>query len=133
MVTETLYLFRTDYTEHTTFGKLYHDDKFLCYTLEPSPFANHPCISIGTYPIFKNYPSSHFGLVPCVRVPERSGILIHCGNFYTNTLGCILVGMSYSKKNGHYYITDSKKALDCLTHYLNAHPNPFNIKVISQN
>ena len=44
-------------------------------------------------------------------------LLIHFGNFYTNSKGCVLVGESFSKINNDNQIdiTNSKKSLDKLT------------------
>lgn len=76
-------------------GKLFVDGAFFCHTLEPPRSAAHPCIPCGTYPVVM-YPSARFkGMRPLVcNVPHRSGILIHEGNYPSDTSGCILVGMN---------------------------------------
>ena len=89
-------------------GTLYlhsnNNDIFLCATLEPCTSAAHPCVPQGTYsidfrfsPKFSVLPfySELGGLMPHINVPNRSNILIHCGNYPKDTLGCILVGSAY--------------------------------------
>jgi hypothetical protein len=41
-------------------------------------------------------------------------ILIHQGNFHTNTLGCLLPGSSYSNVNGNYVVWNSGSTLSLL-------------------
>lgn len=101
---------RCHVSEHGTFGRLFVNDDFYCYTLEPAPSKNN----IKPYPIPEGiydltlkvqspkyryrFPYNSFkGRVPRVlNVPGFDGILIHIGNFVKDTLGCILVG---EKKN----------------------------------
>lgn len=91
-----------------TFGRLFVNDEFICYTLEPcskesrkgyKPFR----IPAGTYDLSMNVVSPKYryrspylqfkGRVPRVlNVPGFDGILIHIGNWLKDTLGCILVG-----------------------------------------
>jgi hypothetical protein len=53
---------------------------------------NISCIPQGNY-ICQSYPSEHFGDVfELLNVPNRDAILIHPGNTYSDTEGCILVG-----------------------------------------
>lgn len=42
------------------------------------------------------FPSIHKGMLHLLDVPNYAGIFIHCGNVPKDTLGCILVGMSWS-------------------------------------
>lgn len=93
-----LELVRCRVSEYGTFGKLYIDDVFECYTLEPvMP------VPVGVYDItlnvvspkfkFRSPYTKHKGKVPrLLNVPLHSGILIHIGNFVKDTAGCILVG-----------------------------------------
>ncbi len=69
-----------------------------CYTLE-LPYRNNEvqksCIPLGIYELVK-HTSPKFGLCIYVKsVPNRSHILIHAGNKFKDTLGCILVGSQY--------------------------------------
>lgn len=72
-------------------GKSIH----LCETLEPNVSKYRPKgpIPEGTYDIILNR-SPRFGkiLPRLLNVPRFQGILIHAGNTWYDTLGCILVG-----------------------------------------
>lgn len=60
---------------------------------------NISCIPIGTY-IVEPYSSAKHPNTWVIRnVPNRTGILIHSGNYYTHTAGCILLGLSFSDLN----------------------------------
>lgn len=70
------------------------------YTLElPELYMGVPnvadkcCIPAGTYPVVRLF-SGHFEcMMPHVtRVPDRSEIEIHFGNFPKDVLGCIIIG-----------------------------------------
>lgn len=81
-----------------TIGKLYLNDTYLCDTLEPPKYVNHPCIEKGTYRIGYQY-SNKFGrnMPFLLNVNGRVGIMIHPGNHPKDTQGCILVGRNLSK------------------------------------
>lgn len=74
------------------------------------------CIPTGTYPIeAEDHPK--FG--KCFRVHnvrDRDGILIHRGNYPSDTLGCILPGMNFADidKDGTMDVSRSTQALDML-------------------
>lgn len=84
------------------------DDKgkivFTCKGLEPPDKGNQhniSCIPEGTYTVSKEATSKgheypHFRVS---NVPNRGGILWHGGNYYENTLGCLLTGDSFGDKN----------------------------------
>lgn len=90
-------------------------------TLELPWLNNWPrisCIPVGTYSIIKlaptdNIPYEHLGLL---LVPKRSGICVHAGNFNTQILGCILVGIDYKDINedGQLDVINSRETLDKL-------------------
>lgn len=94
--------------EYGTFGRLFVNDNFECYTLEPLPGYLKPCcIPVGEYAVVTDQPSPKFryrvpysffkGCVPrLVDVPNFQGVLIHIGNFLKDTKGCILVGQRAS-------------------------------------
>ena len=74
---------------------------FSCKTLERSASSN-PCrIPSGTYECIWVYQGDlneyHYELQ---NVPGFTGVFIHEGNYYTNTLGCILLGATISDING---------------------------------
>lgn len=81
-----------------TIGKLYLNDTYLCDTLEPPKYVNHPCIEKGTYRIGYQY-SNKFGrnMPFLLNVNGRVGIMIHPGNYPKDTQGCILLGLNLSK------------------------------------
>lgn len=83
-----------------------HLGMILCLTLERAAGGDHPCIPAGDYPIvFKGIGLSHFdaayqkivgltyrGMPQICKVPGRDEILIHCGNTYKDSLGCVEAG-----------------------------------------
>ena len=91
-----------------TIGELRRaDGSHLCWTLE-NTWANNErrvsCIPPGVYPLTvrtfggwherlaKRFPQIHKGAIELEGVPGRSAILIHPGNFHTETEGCVLPG-----------------------------------------
>ena len=87
------------------------------------------CIPVGTYPTIKHV-SPKFGKCFWIQdVPGRSEILIHKGNFYTNTLGCILPGADFTDIDGNDYldVVSSKDTIDELLMIL---PDKFNITIV---
>lgn len=92
-----------------TIGKLYLNDTYLCDTLEPPKYVNHPCIDKGTYRIGYQY-SNKFGrnMPFLLSVNGRVGIMIHTGNYPKDTQGCILVGRNLQKGS----VSNSKKTFD---------------------
>ncbi|CAB4213954.1 hypothetical protein UFOVP1454_10 [uncultured Caudovirales phage] len=111
-----------------TFGKLYlpwienHPD---IYTIElPKGDGGHGyCITQGLYNIQPHNTAAHPNTYELLRVPRRTSILIHSGNFASDvklqgsshssdTEGCILVGFGIEPKIP--MITKSKSAMDWL-------------------
>lgn len=71
------------------------------------------CIPVGSYKC-KKHRSPKFGWSLWLQdVPNRSEILIHQGNYYTDILGCILIGKDLKDINadGHQDVTRSKVAM----------------------
>jgi Family of unknown function (DUF5675) len=70
-------------------GEMFIQGQHAAYTLERPGV----CILAGRYKVGL-YPSPHFGrLMPILEnVPSRQDILIHWGNYPTDSEGCILVG-----------------------------------------
>ena len=100
-----------------TVGHLYIDGKYECFTLEPAaeaPFhAGHPCIPAGKYKIgLRNSPAFGPDTLELLKVPERTDILIHAGNFAKDSLGCVIVG--YTHTNGAWEVHRSRDALKAL-------------------
>jgi len=95
---------RDVFDDTSTEGKLYVNDVFECFTLEPpnkpniDPIAPKGCIPCGTYPVTITF-SGHFQRdMPLVEnVPNFSEIRIHQGNFPSSTEGCCCVGETQGK------------------------------------
>jgi hypothetical protein len=85
-------------TKKSTIGELLLDGRFECFTLEdqvgPSGDSKG-CIPAGRYRLGIRQ-SKRFGklMIALYDVPGFEGILIHNGNSFSDTLGCILVGKS---------------------------------------
>lgn len=78
------------------------------------------CIPKGIYKAVKHV-SPKFGKCLWLQdVPGRSEILIHKGNFYTDILGCILIGKAHIDINGdgHKDVTSSGKSVRQLMNML---------------
>lgn len=85
---------------------------FECKTME-LPWLNNQrrisCIPVGEYKV-KKHVSPMFGNCFYVEnVPDRSEILIHKGNYNSDTLGCILPGAAFAdiNKDGLKDVTSS--------------------------
>ncbi|MDR0676935.1 MAG: DUF5675 family protein [Elusimicrobiota bacterium] len=119
------------YKPNLTFGDLFIDDEFFCYTLE-LPYINNErdisCIKEDYY-VVKKHNSPKFG--ECLKIFQsfemydvyelgevagRSEILIHSGNYARDTKGCILVGDIIYTQNE--VIGNSKKTLKKLLEIL---------------
>ncbi len=113
-----------------TLGRLTADD-YTCDTLE-LPWRNNERnisrIPPGRYECVKRQSirfGDHFHIRP---VPERSLILIHHGNYHSDTKGCILVGEGLADidQDGHMDVTNSRKAMQKINDIL---PDHFMIEV----
>ena len=74
----------------------------ICQTLELSYKDNQrqiSCIKTGTYIVQPHFSFRHGKTFKLLNVPERDNILIHSGNFNSDTKGCILVGNGWSDIN----------------------------------
>lgn len=97
-------------------GELWVDGKFQCYTLEPperEQGVKPRTIPLGTYDVTIRQSHKFARLMPHVEnVPDFEGILIHPGNFPSDTEGCLLVGRTVGPNPD--YIGESKHAFDPL-------------------
>jgi len=78
------------------------EEVFSCVTLELSDKGNKTSISsvpIGTYKVIHRRSKKYKNHLILLDVPNRRYILIHAGNYYTDTRGCILVGSRFGKIN----------------------------------
>lgn len=113
-----VYIYRQERSDHGTFGQLRYED-FACYTLE-LPWRdnqrNISCIPTGEYDVDIRL-SPKYGRIYWVRrVPDRSYILIHSGNWAgdtskglkTHVNGCILLGQKKGWLQGQRAILNSR-------------------------
>jgi hypothetical protein len=114
-----------------TLGHLRAPNGFVFQTLE-LPWKNNEskvsCIPKGKYLVSKRT-SDKYGLHFHIQnVPGRSFILIHHGNYYTDILGCILLGKGLKDINGdgQLDVTSSKAAMKEL---LGMMPDNFEIEI----
>ncbi len=128
-------LTRTSATTKQTLGDLivYKDgaEIFTCKTLE-LPWKNNErnssCIPVGSYNAVKRFSPKYKNHFHLTNVPGRSMILIHIGNFYTQTEGCILVGTGHADidADGHLDVVQSGVAMNKLNELL---PDEFEVVV----
>lgn len=128
-------LTRTSSLENQTMGKLNVYEGWniiaIAKTLEP-PWKNNKrmvsCIPVGKYWVIKRWSprfKKHFHILD---VPNRTWILIHAGNFYWNSTGCVLVGEDFGhlNKDGIPDLVNSKAMLKKLLEVL---PDRFLLEV----
>lgn len=112
-------------------GRIYIDDEFICYTLE-LPWLNNQrrisCIPKGEYTVVKRYSPKYKNHFHILEVENRDWILIHIGNYHTDTLGCILPGLGLVDINGDGIkdVTSSGKAMNLLNKKL---PSEFKLEI----
>lgn len=115
---------RENYTSNQTTGilKVVNENNVCvmsCMTLELPWKDNWTAVSSipkGTYEVVE-FQSKKFGVCyEVLNVPKRSAILIHFGNYYTDTRGCILVGSALTKldKNDDLDIIQSVSTMNTL-------------------
>lgn len=124
-----------------TKGILAFDGGYTCKTLELPWFDNQKnisCVPTGTYKC-DIYPSSKFGLVYILEdVPNRSGVLIHQGNFAgdesrgykSDVEGCILVGEKFGVLEGQQAVLNSRKTLLALKDFTDN--EPFELTIVDE-
>ncbi len=115
---------------HGTFGKLYVDQSFQCYTLEDTvrtlKVQGETAIPCRTYSLVIDQSTRFQRLMPhLLDVPGFEGIRIHAGNTDKNTEGCVLVGNGHTDNS----LTDSRKAFDSLFAKLQAATTPITIEI----
>jgi hypothetical protein len=116
---------RTDYSDKQTLGVGMIVDNgrpiFEFKTLE-LPWKNNQskvsCIPSGKYTAFKRISGTpgRGQVFQLEDVPNRIAIQIHSGNYYTDILGCILVGTQHTDINNDGYadVINSKKVLNSI-------------------
>lgn len=104
---------------------------FSCKTLE-LPWLNNKknesCIPLGNYKVSLRQSAKYNKHYHIQDVPGRSFVLIHIGNFNTQTKGCILVGEKLADLNadGCKDVTNSKATLQKL---LKIAPEGFDLEI----
>jgi hypothetical protein len=78
------------------------------------------CIPTGIYNVVPRYSQKYGSHFEVKNVKDRTAILIHAGNFYNHTNGCILVGMQHKdvNKDGLKDLINSKNALNQMLLFL---------------
>jgi hypothetical protein len=127
---------REKFTDKQTLGTLVlNDDEgnklFTCKTLELAwneNKKNESCIPLGDYKVAPRQSAKYNKHFHILDVPGRTFILIHVGNYYTQTKGCILVGRGIADINGDSYkdVTSSK---DTLKKFIKLAPNGFDLEI----
>ena len=94
-----LLIIRDTFTEKSTIGKLFINGESFCDTLE-NPYINNErnisCIPEGQYKVrlrlARESATRDYLHLLVQDVPNRKWILVHIGNYPSQTQGCILVG-----------------------------------------
>ena len=79
------------------------------------------CIPNGRYVVEPHVSPSKGSCLVIRSVPERANILVHSGNYTSDTLGCVLVGTSYRDINhdGNLDVLNSRIAMAGLLAFIN--------------
>lgn len=116
----------------TGFASLLNDKKETIFTFRTLelPWLNNQnlisCIPRGSYKVVPRHSAKYRNHFHVLNVPSRDFILIHSGNFVSDSTGCILVGAQLRdlNKDGLLDVTDSLLTLYKLVNLL---PNPFKL------
>jgi hypothetical protein len=116
-----------------TLGTLTYGN-FTCKTLERPNKGNQPnisCIPVGTYTCKYTFSFKFLKYTyELQNVPNRSGIRIHSANLYSQLLGCIALGDSYSDINADKQldILNSRATITAFENLMNKQPFQLIIK-----
>lgn len=120
-----LKLIRDKKNKYGLFGKLFYGANLLAFTIERHWLNNKEnvsCIPQGVY-IFEPYTSLKYPIgFKALKVPNRSDILMHNGNWMHDSKGCILVGRNRTED----MVTNSK---DTLKRLCELFPNGFTLVI----
>ena len=123
-----------DSDEMGTFGEVYFNGDFICYTVEQPWRDNEPnrsCVPVGLYELV-DYASPKYGEVFALRnlqldigvypgEAKRFACLIHAANRAVELQGCIAPGEDLGMVNDHWAVTRSKVALRELYRLIEEH------------
>ena len=112
-----LLLIRDTFSKNSVIGELFINGELICDTLE-NPWQdnqrNISCIPEGEYPVrlrlARESASRDYLHLLVQEVPNRDFILVHRGNFPSQTQGCILVGLGSQQD----VVNNSVLAMDLL-------------------
>lgn len=96
-------------TDVATYGVLSNDNYPLCVTLELPWLNNEPnasCIPPGQYNVQQFQSTEHGQVWEIMDVPDRSAILLHEGNFPSNSRGCIICAQYFAGQSATIYNSD---------------------------
>lgn len=100
--------------EYPNLGKIYADDRFICYSLDPR------VLNPGTYKLQMTYSpkfKTNLPLITGATVGPERGLRVHAGNTLKDSSGCILVGDTVQiDSDGNIKILNSKKTLERFMH-----------------
>ena len=130
-----LLLIRDTFSKKSTIGELFINGERICDTLE-NPWQdnqrNISCIPEGVYPVRLRLPresaTRDYLHLLVQEVPNRDFILVHRGNFPSQTQGCLLVGLGTEQDVVH----NSVLAMDLLIKEI-LHLGGENINLIIKN
>jgi len=119
----------------TTIGALFHDEQFICFTLEDQVRAKKlygkTAIPEGTYKVLLTHSPRFKRILPLlVDVPGFDGVRIHTGNTKEDTEGCILPGTGVSDDGK--MITGSRDAFNILFNLLKKDSSDISITIIDE-
>ena len=130
-----LLLIRNTFSKKSTIGELFLNGERICDTLENSWQDNQrniSCIPEGIYPVRLRLPresgTRDYLHLLVQEVPNRDFILVHRGNFPSQTQGCLLVGLGTEQDVVH----NSVLAMDLLIKEI-LHLGGENINLIIKN
>lgn len=115
-----------------TFGVLADGDTFMCATLERRWNDNRhdgSCIPAGKYKCRRGLWPKHGEVYEVTAVPDRTAILLHKGNYQTDSLGCILIGSGFAEINKQLAISASGEAFANFMQHMAAEPE-FELEII---
>lgn len=114
------YLLRRQHSAKQTLGHLFLFDgldlAYSCCTLEP-PWRNNEtdvsCIPAGSYKVESRWSEKYGDHFHILDVEGRTLILIHGGNTYHHTRGCVLPGRSHTdiNRDGYRDVTSSRDTM----------------------
>jgi hypothetical protein len=109
-------------------GVLYADDAQLCFTLE-LPWKDNKndvsCIPVGTYAGTIRTDGTKGWRIELDSVPDRTHVELHVGNYPSNSIGCVLLGMDWAPNT----VTSSDAARVNLEHAYEDAGSPSDITV----